>query len=204
MKDLVQRSDLRFSLPIGLKSDILHSLRPEQPIKGFIKAGWTRRRIWQRVELFGAAVLLLSLTVLVYRRGTEKQGVEEVVANHVRSLLANHIADVPSSDQHTVKPWFSGKVDFSPKVTDFADKGFPLVGGRLDYMESRPVAAIVYTRRKHVINVFTYPSSSWSGPSVGEEQGYNFVHWADKSMEYWAISDLNLSELQDFAALLKE
>jgi len=118
---------------------------------------------------------------------------------------------VPSSDQHTVKPWFNGKLDFSPPVYDFAGRGFPLVGGRLDYVGGQSVAALVYGRRQHVINVFLWPagrgggSSESGGPGGGEftRQGYHVLHWTTPEFTYWVASDLGLPELRDFAGLVQ-
>jgi anti-sigma factor RsiW len=130
---------------------------------------------------------------------------DELLASHVRSqMLSSHLVDVKSSDQHTVKPWFKGKLDFSPEVIDLADQGFTLVGGRVDYVGHRPVAAVVYQRRKHVINLFIWPSQdSRSTPSVLTQQGFHLLSWTHDGMAYWAVSDLNEDELKEFAGLIQ-
>ena len=151
------------------------------------------------------ALLILGLVFFVNNR-TSHQGtvVDEVVANHVRSLLATHLVDVASSDQHTVKPWFDGKVDFAPDVHDFSMSGFPLVGGRLDYLDGKTVVALVYQRNKHPINVFVMPAtkSSDSPPMSFNLRGYNVLSWTQREMKYWTVSDLNQTELRELVALL--
>jgi anti-sigma factor RsiW len=119
--------------------------------------------------------------------------------------LADHLTDVASSDRHTVKPWFTGKLDFAPTVIDYSTDGFPLVGGRVDYLARRPVAALVYHRRKHVINLFIWPAAhaTASTPQSVTIQGFQMVHWAEAGTAYWAISDLNSSELGGFAQLVR-
>ncbi|MBU6422048.1 MAG: anti-sigma factor [Gammaproteobacteria bacterium] len=159
-----------------------------------------------------AAVVILAVGIVigVLLRGvpsstSSKALVNEAVAANVRSLMANHLTDVLSSDQHTVKPWFDGKLDFSPPVKDLAAQGFPLMGGRLDYLDGRPVAALVYKRRLHTINVFVWPAAT--PPSLpagsGSHDGYNVIHWTATGMNFWVVSDLNTEELGEFVRLLQ-
>jgi anti-sigma factor RsiW len=120
--------------------------------------------------------------------------------------MANHITDVASSDSHTVKPWFGGKLDYSPPTKDLTEQGFRLIGGRLDYLDNRPVAALVYQRSQHFINLFVWPSNdtSTTQESPITRQGYNLIHWTNSGMTYWLVSELNLPELSECAQLLKE
>jgi anti-sigma factor RsiW len=132
--------------------------------------------------------------------------IEELVATHVRSqLLPSHRFDVASADPHTVKPWFEGKLDFSPPVNDLAGQGFPLVGGRLDYLHNRPVAALVYRRRRHTINLFIWPSSPGgeAAPRRATRQGFHLFQWTGSGMTFCAVSDLNEGELQEFVRLIQ-
>jgi anti-sigma factor RsiW len=158
-----------------------------------------------------AAVLVLAvgggLTVVrsrMDRQASADGAVDEVVNGHVRSLMADHLFDVQSTDQHTVKPWFLGKLDFSPPVVDLASLGYPLIGGRLDYLSGHAVAALVYERRKHTINVFVSPARE--GPSADEVRsvrGFHVHHWVRDSMTYWVVSDLNDTELGTFVRALQ-
>ena len=124
----------------------------------------------------------------------------QLIASHVRSLMADHLTDVASSDQHTVKPWLDTKLDFAPPVVDLSAEGFPLIGGRLDYLDNRPVAALVYGRRKHFINLFVWPAASneSKAPKTITREGYQLLHWADPDFNYWAVSDVNVNDLQTF------
>jgi len=129
---------------------------------------------------------------------------DQVIAGYARSVLTSHVTDVATSDQHTVKPWLSGKLDFSPPVTDLTTAGFPLVGGRLDYLDSRPVAALVYRHRQHLINLFVWPYSKSAKPVAMQtlsKHGYYLLHWADADMTYWAISDVDPGDLKTFAEI---
>jgi len=130
---------------------------------------------------------------------------EEVVTDHVRSLMADHLFDVRSTDQHTVKPWFLGKLDFSPPVSDLAAIGFPLAGGRLEYVAGHPAAALVYQRQKHTINVLVWPSAdNRSSTSVRSLRGFHVEHWVRDGMAFWAVSDVNVAELTAFADALQQ
>jgi anti-sigma factor RsiW len=158
-----------------------------------------------------AAVIILAVVFgarVIPNIGDRQQAdllAQQVVNSHIRSLQPGHLFDVQSADQHTVKPWFDGKVDFAPPVINLAEQGFPLVGGRLDYVENRNVAALVYQRQKHLINVFVWPGGSKPVklPEIQTIQGYNLVCWRDGGMNFCAASDLNLAELRQFVQLLE-
>lgn len=153
-----------------------------------------------------AAVLFAFLFFQAIGASRGNAIVDQVIANHVRSLLATHLVDVASSDQHTVKPWFDGKVDFAPDVHDFAMSGFPLVGGRLDYLDGKTAVALVYQRNKHPINIFILPASGAgdSSPTSFAQRGYNVFFWTRHEMNYWAVSDLNETELRNLVTLLTQ
>jgi anti-sigma factor RsiW len=150
-----------------------------------------------------AALIAVAVLFQTTRVTHDNTIVDQVIANHVRSLLAAHLVDVASSDQHSVKPWFDGKIDFAPVVRDFSLNGFPLVGGRLDYLDGKTVVALVYKRNKHPINLFITPApaSRNSAPTAISRRGYNVLSWTNNGMSYWAVSDLNAIELRQFAEL---
>jgi anti-sigma factor RsiW len=152
------------------------------------------------------AALILGFALFQTTRAARTDAiVDQVVSNHVRSLLAVQLVDVVSSNQHTVKPWFDGKIDFAPEVHDLSPSGFPLVGGRLDYLDGKTVAALVYQRNKHPINLFVMPAATTrsTSPTATTRRGYNVLAWTNNGMRYWAVSDLNQTELREFAQLFE-
>lgn len=198
----------RFEAPAELHEKVMANLRAEVAERRVL--AFPQKQKWVTWSI--AALVLFGVFVagaLTSRRGAVEKNflTEEIVASHVRSLMASHIADVASSDQHTVKPWFNGKLAFSPPVVDLAAEGFPLVGGRLDYFDQHAVAALVYQRRKHVINLFVWPTNATHEPATEGKtislSGYHLVRWAEADMSFCAVSDLNVDELREFAKLAR-
>ena len=200
LQKFVRQEELFFAAPAALRRNLLAELRGE--------AGRTAERSfwswkWLAAALSGAATVCLAfLLVLTLRQPSAGDALaRELVSSHIRSLMASHALDVVSTDQHTVKPWFDGKLDFAPPVKDLAAQEFPLIGGRLDYIANRPVAALVFQRHKHIINVFIWPhgGNDISPAAISPHQGYNLIHWTQAGMTCWAVSDLNEKELLEFA-----
>jgi anti-sigma factor RsiW len=178
----------------------------------------SQRPSWLETMRFGSfrwipAAIALILTVTLgglfvmsrMRTSQDQLIARAVLAGHIRSLQANHLVDVPSSDRHTVKPWFQGKLDFSPPVPDLSELGWTLIGGRLDYLDGRPVAALIYKRRMHNINVFLWPNHSSADDAIRQEdaQGYQILHWNGAETTYWVVSDLNSAELLQLGRALR-
>jgi anti-sigma factor RsiW len=194
MSKAVAGADLRYAAPLGLRRRIEASLP---------QAGAPSRRAVLRGFAMGSAVSAIAATglVAIVLRNDDAQRIEsEVVSAHLRSLQAGHLTDVLSTDQHTVKPWFNGKLDVAPPVVDLTAQGFTLIGGRLDYVDTRPIAAIVYRRRAHVINLFVAQTASTERHAARLEtiQGFNIRRWSERGLNYWAVSDLAADELADF------
>ena len=200
LKKALGDSALRYSAPVSLREEVRRMAGRSGDA--------TMRNIFQSLQFwrslaFGATAF--ALFVILFRPGISDRGqlLKEAVNNHYRSLLVSHLIDVASSDQHTVKPWFTGKVDFAPDVKDFSAQGFPLVGGRLDYFQGRAVAALVYKRNQHSINVFEWPTANTSSGKVAVEKyrGYSVVNRETGGLHYCLVSDLNEKELAELASL---
>lgn len=161
---------------------------------------------WRWLAIAASLLLIASLSwnLLQMRPRSAETGLaEEVLSDHIRSLLGGHLTEVVSTDQHTVKPWFAGKLDFSPAVEDLSTQGFPLAGGRVEYLDHRRVAALVYYRRRHVIDLFTWPGESSSPAAAVSRDGYHLLHWTGQGMTYWAVSDVSAADLDEFRSLLR-
>jgi anti-sigma factor RsiW len=205
LKPAVGNGAVRFEPPAVFERRLRSALRREDQTQ---RRSFVMRWQWLVAVLSFAVVIAVVWAVApsLTRRSENDMLAQEIVSSHVRSLMADHLTDVPSSDQHTVKPWFDGKLDFSPPVRDFSGQGFSLNGGRLDYIGHRAVAALVYQRRQHSINVFIWPAkdTTTTNESASVSHGYNVIRWSNGGMDYWVVSDLNFDELRQFAQLLRE
>jgi anti-sigma factor RsiW len=227
---LIRREGVRHAVPAGLAeriradleraADTAHPLSVPGSPDAVPRRANAGRRWLQAIALFGAgaatawglALALLAAPADPTSGATPGALGDSITDAHLRSLMGPHLADVASTDQHTVKPWFAGKLDFSPPVVDLAGDGIPLTGGRLDYLAGHPVAALVYRAGPHVINLFIWPEQDAKTPTASPptppqaltRRGYNLVHWRQDGMQAWAVSDLNGAELQAFAALARQ
>jgi anti-sigma factor RsiW len=206
-RHLALRAAIRERLPALRAPGELRS-RVRQAVRA--AAGVTPARPQPDWRWLAAAAVLASVVVGTWKitdsRDTAGALAGEVLASHVRALMGTHLTDVASTDQHTVKPWFNGRLDFSPPVYDFAGRGYPLIGGRLDYIGQGAVAALVYGRRQHVIDVLLWPTQrgSTGGPPAVTRQGYHMLHWSAPDYTYWVVSDLGVTELGEFSRLLRQ
>jgi anti-sigma factor RsiW len=199
LKKSLKQESLFFTAPPELRRRIKSELRSQvetAPRWNFWNWNW----LTTATTGVATACLALLLTLSLTRPSAEQRLTQEIVSSNIRSLMADHMLDVVSTDQHTVKPWFNGKLDFSPPVKDLKAQEFPLIGGRLDYISGRSVAALVFHRNKHVINLFIWPvNEKDSKPAVAASiQGYNVIHWTNAGMTFWTVSDLNEKELMEF------
>jgi anti-sigma factor RsiW len=194
----------RHAAPSGLRQHI-HATIGQSALAGESRGGL----VWRWPQMAGMLACAVLASVLVTRillapADTARVN-DEIIAAHVRSLMVAHLEDISSSDQHTVKPWFAGKLDFSPPVNDFSKQGFPLIGGRLDYIDARFAAALVYRRHGHVINVFVWPLRGADKARVLSESrdGFHLLAWNASGLQFWLVSDVNPEELQMFSQLLR-
>ncbi|HEY4139885.1 MAG TPA: anti-sigma factor [Pseudolabrys sp.] len=187
---------LRFAAPSDLRSRIEGKLPAPRAVHA------SRRSVLKGLSIGASATALAAsgVLVMVMRAGDDRRVLGEVVSAHLRSLQGDHLTDVLSTDQHTVKPWFNGKLDVAPPVVDLTSLGFTLLGGRLDYVDAKPVAAIVYRRRIHVINLFCAPAPASARRSATMESlhGFNVRSWTENGLSLWAVSDINPEELTEF------
>ncbi|MTW09113.1 anti-sigma factor [Pseudoduganella eburnea] len=213
LRKQVRESGTRFGAPAGLAQRVRETLAASLPIAAPVQSpartsALSPRAHWPWAWInFGAAAtamaaLIVTLGLLLAQPGASSGLDDELVASHYRALQVDHLTDVASSDQHTVKPWFTGKLDFSPPAYDFAAKGYTLVGGRLDYVGGRSVAALAYQRHRHVINVFIWPQAGSAGAGEGarSEHGFHLLGWTDEGLAFRAVSDAaprDLAELRD-------
>jgi anti-sigma factor RsiW len=199
LKSALQEPSLVFSAPDSLRQNVrrLSGISADAP-------GWLW--LWKSLAFGATAFALLTIFLRPAGMSPRDEFLNEAVASHVRSLMAGHLTDVASSDQHTVKPWFDGKLDFAPVVKDLATNGFPLIGGRLDYLRGRTVAALVYRHNKHLINVFVCPVKDAGIVLSGTENqlGYSVIYYDSNEMFYCLVSDLNEKELNDLAQLIAQ
>jgi anti-sigma factor RsiW len=202
MSKAIEGADLHFTAPPELRRRIEASL-PQALPRISPQASAPSRRSLLRGFAMGSAVSALAATglvAIVLRNDDEQRILSDVVSAHLRSLQAGHLIDVISTDQHTVKPWFNGKLDVSPPVVDLTAQGFTLIGGRLDYVDARSIGAVVYRRRQHVINLFVAQTASTDHRAAKMEtmQGFNIRRWSEQGMNFWAVSDIGPDELAEF------
>lgn len=210
---IVERQRLRSALIAGMSSHpaparTVRSVEQTlQPPRERLAIRPAPRWAWASLaaSLLLAGVLLWNLLPPLQRGISRNDIVRDAVSSHIRSLMGSHLADIAVSDQHAVKPWFAGKLEFSPRVIDFATDGFPLAGGRLDYIAGRPAAAVIYTRRVHVINLLSCsdPSVSESHPQATVDRGYQAISWTEPGTRFCAVSDLNAEELMTLVRLVR-
>jgi anti-sigma factor RsiW len=204
LRSALNAASLAFVPPKGLERRVRKALRREaQPSALFTLALWR----WAAVPMAATLAAALTWSVAIHRGGTTGEDVvlSELVSGHVRSLMVDHLVDVATSDQHTVKPWFNGKVEFAPPVADFTASGFPLVGGRVDYIAGRPAAVLVYKRRQHVVNVFIWPSGQHEAEALSNVtfDTYHLLRWSASGLTFWAVSDVSSADLESLARLFQ-
>lgn len=199
LRDGVRQHLPYHAVPKALQDRVLSQVNARAPAQKPPKTSW---RQWF-APAFSSIALVLAVLIYIAAPSAENQLADEAVSSHVRSLMEQHLTDVASSDKHTVKPWFTGKLDFSPPVYDFAQQGYPLLGGRLDYIAHQTVAALSYRYNKHIINVFVMPTTQGDADLRSSfKRGYNLVSWRRNHLAFEAVSDLSKDELQALGRLI--
>jgi len=204
LRDALRQNDLTFRAPDLLRMEIRKLAHADEPARDREDApSGIQLWIWRLLAGGATAFAVLMIFLRPGISGREAM-LDEAVSDHVRSLQANHLMDVASTDQHTVKPWFDGKLDFAPTVRDFAAQGFPLIGGRLDYLNGRTVAALVYGYEKHFINVFVWPSATATAtaPVLETDRGYSVINFDADGFHYCIVSDAEGKALSELAGLI--
>lgn len=214
LSDLIRRHATRHAAPEELRAGIRTQIAVAEANRAPAAAPAPRSRrfglAWANpwgaaAGSFALGVLVTALVLPIAREANFGQPIEaELVADHVRALRVGPLTEVVSTDRHTVKPWFQGRIDFAPPVLDLAADGFPLKGGRIEHVRGQTVATLAYARDRHVIDLFVWPADAPSAPRHRVERGFNVVHWADGSMQYWAVSDVEREELETMARLWRE
>jgi anti-sigma factor RsiW len=194
----IRRQAQYHDAPLGLRDRILRGVRRAEPRPRRPIFMWTS---WAAAAAFTALAAWFAPTFIREAAGWQPR-VEEVLDDHLRSQLGTQWVQVASSDRHTVKPWLSAHLGFSPTVPDLSEQGFELIGGRLDVLDAKPVAVLVYQRRQHMVSVFVWPSGASATQQISERRGYHMIRFAAAGFSYWIVSDLNESELGDLARLL--
>jgi len=203
VRHAIKTQTTRHALPPELSAKIARATATDRPNVIPLSKKWLPLK-WGTT---GAGLAMAACVAFLMIASPNEQYLveQELIASHIRSLQDGHLTDVISTDQHTVKPWFNGRLDVSPPVTDFNADGFPLIGGRLDYLDHHTVAVIVYRYNKHVINIFVWPSaqSKIDIESIPTQQGYSMRHWHDGDLQFWAVSDVNPAKLSEFESLYR-
>jgi anti-sigma factor RsiW len=203
--EALQEEAPRFKPSPFLATRIRAALREEEAATAEKSPWWAALPLSWIYYGVGGAVALVAVALFFAAPKPSSQLAHDAISDHVRSLQVEHLLDVASTDQHTVKPWFAGKLDFSPQVIDLTPSGYPLIGGRLDVLDHRNVAAIIYQRRKHYINLFVWPADNAPlGDRLYEQDGYRVFEWSKSGMNYVAVSELGEKELRDFTDMIKD
>lgn len=213
LRQVVSQKAVRWQMPDHVRAQVLAAVSREAATHARSAAASDRGESERQFSILGLikqwmfvpslAALAASLFLVIAPIHDHSPIEDEIVASHVRSLLANHLTDVTTSNQHTVKPWFNGKIDFSPPVVDLASQGFPLVGGRVDYIGGRVVAALIYRRNAHLINVFVWPASPAAAITTSRD-GYNIDNWSKDGLTFWAVSDASADDVNRFRETFSE